>query len=109
MADRNQAYDELAPHYHQIFEDWEASIERQSTVLTAILQRECGDRRPVRVLDCACGIGTQSLGLAMNGFDVTGCDISIGAVQRARSEASKRGLNVPFGRKHGSIDRNSRI
>jgi len=96
MADRTQAYDDLAPHYDQIFEDWEASIERQSTVLAAILQREGGDRRPIRVLDCACGIGTQSLGLAMNGFEVTGCDISIGAVQRARSEASKRGLSVPF-------------
>jgi len=48
------------------------------------------------VLDCACGIGTQSLGLARKGFDVTGCDISIGAVQRARSEASKRKLDVSF-------------
>jgi len=96
MADLIQPYDELAAHYDQIFEDWDASIARQSTVLAGILDSECGDRRPIRVLDCACGIGTQSLGLAMKGFDVTGCDISIGAVQRARSEASKRGLSVPF-------------
>ena len=96
MPDLSQAYDELAPHYDQIFEDWEASIARQAAALTSILNHECGDRRPVRVLDCACGIGTQLLGLAMNGFDVTGCDISCGAVQRARSEASKRGLSVQF-------------
>jgi 2-polyprenyl-3-methyl-5-hydroxy-6-metoxy-1,4-benzoquinol methylase len=32
----------------------------------------------------------------MKGFDVEGCDISSGAVQRARSEALKRGLSVPF-------------
>jgi glycine/sarcosine N-methyltransferase len=65
-------------------------------VLAGNLERECGNGRPIRVLDCACGIGTQSLGLAFKGFDVTGCDISIGAVQRARSEASKWGLGVQF-------------
>ena len=96
MADPAQLYDEFAAHYDQIFENWEASIARQSTVLAGILNRECGDGRPIRVLDCSCGIGTQSLGLAMKGFDVTGCDISTGAVERARSEASKRGLSIPF-------------
>jgi glycine/sarcosine N-methyltransferase len=96
MADLTQPYDELAAHYDQIFEAWEARIARQSTVLAGILDRECGDRRPIRVLDCACGIGTQSLGLAMKGFDVTGCDISIEAVQRVRLEASNQELSVSF-------------
>lgn len=96
MADSTQSYDELAAHYDQIFEDWEASITRQANALASILEHECGDRRPLRVLDCACGIGTQSLGLAMKGLDVTGCDVSCGMVQRARSEASKRGLSIPF-------------
>src|SRR5215469_12260313 len=96
MSDSTQAYDEFAAHYDQIFESWEASIVRQATVLGGILQHECGDRQPIRVLDCACGIGTQSLGLAMKGFNVEGCDISSGAVERARFEALKRGLSVPF-------------
>lgn len=91
-----ESYDEFAAHYDQIFENWEASIVRQATVLGGILERECGDRRPIHVLDCACGIGTQSLGLAMKGFEIEGCDISSGEIQRARSEASKRGLTVPF-------------
>ena len=96
MADSAQPYDELAAHYDQIFEDWEATIVRQAMVLGGILHHECGDGHPIRVLDCACGIGTQSLGLAMNGFNVEGCDISSGAVQRARSEALRRGLSVQF-------------
>lgn len=96
MADLTQTYDDFAAHYEQIFADWESSIMRQATVLAGILDHECGDRRPIRVLDCACGIGTQSLGLAMKGFDVAGCDLSPGAVERARSEASKRGLSIPF-------------
>jgi glycine/sarcosine N-methyltransferase len=97
MADSAQSYDELAAHYDQIFESWEAGMVRQATVLGGILQHECGPRRPIRVLDCACGIGTQSLGLAMKGgFDVEGCDLSSGAIERARSEALKRGLSIPF-------------
>lgn len=96
MAYSAQPYDEFAAHYDQIFESWEASILRQATVLSEILRHECGDRGRIRVLDCACGIGTQSIGLAMKGFEVEGCDISPGAVQRARLEASKRGLSVPF-------------
>ena len=96
MPDLGQPYDDFAAHYDRIFENWDASIARQAAVLTRILNRECGNTRPIRVLDCACGIGTQSLGLAMNGFDVTGCDVSSGAIQRARCEASKRGLSIPF-------------
>jgi glycine/sarcosine N-methyltransferase len=96
MADLPQPYDELAAHYDQIFEDWEASIAQQSKVLGGILLQACGDIRPFRVLDCACGIGTQSLGLAGKGFEVTGCDISSAAIHRARSEASKRGLSLSF-------------
>ena len=96
MAGPTQSYDELAPYYDQMFENWESGITRQANVIAGILDRERGERRPIRVLDCACGIGTQSLGLAMKGFDVTGCDISRGAVQRAQSEASKRGLSIPF-------------
>jgi SAM-dependent methyltransferase len=96
MADLTQPYDELAAHYDQIFEDWEASITQQAKVLGDLLHHECGDSPAIKVLDCACGIGTQSLGLAMEGFDVTGCDVSYGAIQRARAEAAKRGLKIPF-------------
>lgn len=89
-------YDQLAANYHLIFEDWDASIRRQGAVLATILERECGKPNAVRVLDCACGIGTQALGLAERGFHMTGCDFSLSAVERARAEADKRGLNIEF-------------
>ena len=57
-------YDRLASNYHLIFEDWDASIKRQAAALGAILERECGAPSALRILDCACGIGTQTLGLA---------------------------------------------
>lgn len=98
MADDtgSRFYDEFAPHYHLIFENWEASMTRQAAAISSILQQESGIRRGARVLDCACGIGTQSLGLAKLGYHVTGSDLSAGAVRRARAEAAKRAVNVPF-------------
>jgi len=96
MTASTQSYDELARYYDQIFEDWDASIERQALVLSAMLRQQAAGNRAIRVLDCACGIGTQSLGLAKQGFDVVGCDISPAAVERARLEAVKKGVDVRF-------------
>ncbi|HYL92480.1 MAG TPA: class I SAM-dependent methyltransferase [Alphaproteobacteria bacterium] len=87
-------YDQLAGNYHLIFQDWDASIKRQAAVLGAILERECGEPGTVRVLDCACGIGTQTLGLASLGFKVTACDLSPASVDRTRVEAEKRRLSI---------------
>jgi glycine/sarcosine N-methyltransferase len=47
-------------------------------------------------LDCACGIGTQALGLAALGHRVTGSDLSAVALARAAEEARKRGLSLRF-------------
>ena len=67
-ADAKRCYDDLADHYHLIFENWDASMARQAEALRLILERECGPVGTFRVLDCACGIGTQALGLAKLGF-----------------------------------------
>jgi len=88
-------YDSLAPFYHLIFPDWEASIRRQADALNGIIRERWGET-PLSVLDVACGIGTQSLGLAMLGHRVTASDLSAGAVERARREAESRGLAIRF-------------
>ena len=97
MADQVQSfYDELAGSYHLIFEDWEASIRRQAAALDGILQRVCGPPSQVRVLDCACGIGTQAIGLASLGYNVTASDMSAASVERLCKESRDRGLNIPM-------------
>ena len=88
-------YDDLAAHYHLIFENWDASIARQAGVLGPLIEAACG-KSPVRILDAACGIGTQAIGLAMRGHAVTGSDLSDAAVARARVEAAARNLAIPF-------------
>lgn len=94
--DMAESYDALSEHYHLIFENWEASVERQAAILSSILQRKCGVSGPARILDCACGIGTQALGLAKLGFRVSASDLSSQAIERARREASRRSLEIQF-------------
>jgi len=55
-------YDELAPIYHLIHQDWNASIHLQGEQLSSLIGNEWPGSR--RVLDISCGIGTQALALA---------------------------------------------
>lgn len=88
-------YERLASFYHLIYEDWEASIAFQADYLDKIIQAEWGS--PARsILDVSCGIGTQSIGLAGRGYQVTASDLSPGAVARARREAQARQLRISF-------------
>jgi 2-polyprenyl-3-methyl-5-hydroxy-6-metoxy-1,4-benzoquinol methylase len=48
------------------------------------------------VLDAACGIGTQALGLAALCHRVTASDLSAEAVERASREAGRRSLPIDF-------------
>jgi len=72
-------YDALTPFYHLIYPDWHASIARQAQALDSII-RSAGGSKLRTVLDAACGIGTQSLGLAALGYEVTASDLSPAAV-----------------------------
>ncbi len=51
------------------------SIGRQSRALDAIIRSTGGPQRR-SVLDTSCGIGTQSIGLAQLGYEVTASDLT---------------------------------
>jgi glycine/sarcosine N-methyltransferase len=88
-------YEGLADYYHLIFEDWDRSIQRQARILGSVISQELPGQH-LRILDCACGIGTQSLGLAALGHHLIGCDLSPAEVTRATREAQQRGLDIEF-------------
>ena len=81
MSTTQRFYDDLADDYHLIFRDWEKAVDRQGQVLDELIRARCPRARTL--LDCACGIGTQSFGLAARGWRVTGSDLSPGAIGRA--------------------------
>ncbi|MGB4056705.1 MAG: class I SAM-dependent methyltransferase [Alphaproteobacteria bacterium] len=88
-------YDDFAQNYHHMFQDWEATIANQAILFNGIIERFWGKEK-VDVLDCTCGIGTQSIGLAQMGHRVVGTDISKKAIERAKQETTKRGLVVDY-------------
>ena len=88
-------YDDLADYYHLVFDDWDKSIERQAAILGPLLEKLTGQPTP-RVLDCACGIGTQAIGLSMRGHHLVASDLSRASVARAEKEAILRGATIQF-------------
>jgi len=92
---RIEFYDQLSPFYHLLYKDWEAGMVWQAEHLRDIIRAQWGEQVQ-SVLDVSCGIGTQSLGLARLGFQVTASDLSPHAIARAKKEAQVRNLTVSF-------------
>ncbi len=90
-----QFYNELSEDYHLIFDSWEDAVKRQALILQHIIT-EYAKPDAATVLDCACGIGTQAIGLAALGYQVSGTDLSPKAIGRAKAEAQQRGLSISF-------------
>lgn len=88
-------YNRISPFYHLIYPDWDATIRNQAAALDEIIKKFWGDAHR-SVLDVACGIGTQTLGLAQLEYDLTASDISDVEIERAKVEAERRGLTVKF-------------
>jgi 2-polyprenyl-3-methyl-5-hydroxy-6-metoxy-1,4-benzoquinol methylase len=89
-------YDQMAPWYHLVYQDWNGSIERQAEQLAGVMEQRWGIAKVESILDVSCGIGTQALGLARRGFQVTASDLSGKAIARAREEADQRGIKIDF-------------
>ena len=88
-------YDNLATQYDKLFLDWQAATEEQAVILDRIF-KGYGFDQSAQVLDCACGIGTQAIGLAALGYRVTASDISDAELAEARARAGKNGVEIRF-------------
>ena len=88
-------YDDMAAQYDQLFLDWHTTTEEQAAILNKIFS-ENGFDKTAQILDCACGIGTQAIGLASIGYSVTASDISDGELAEAAARAGQYGLKIRF-------------
>lgn len=86
-------YDNLASEYDKLFQDWQATIREQAVILDKLFA-DNGHDRTARILDCACGIGTQAIGLAQLGYSVTASDISNQELAEARERAAQNGVKL---------------
>lgn len=88
-------YDNMATQYDKLFLDWQAATREQAVILNRIF-RDFGFDSTAEILDCACGIGTQAIGLAALGYQVTASDISDGELSEARKRAAQNGVGIRF-------------
>ena len=86
-------YDTLATQYDKLFLDWQATTQEQAVILDRIF-RNNGFDASASVLDCACGIGTQAIGVAGLGYSVTASDISDGELAEAKVRAEQNGVTL---------------
>lgn len=90
-------YDGLAGDYRLIYQDWDKSVQRQGGTLHSLIQSRCPSKSSLSILDCSCGIGTQSIGLAKLGHKVHATDLSPSSVGQARQEARRLKAKLTFG------------
>ena len=88
-------YNQLAPFYRYLFPDWEKSVVWHAQVLDSVIREFFGPQAH-HILDAACGIGTQCIGLAQLGYQITASDISTSELELASQEATKRSLSLQF-------------
>jgi len=85
-------YDEMATKYDMLFEDWSRSTKIQAAILDKLIVAYGKGKN--NLLDCACGIGTQAIGLAALGYKVTASDLSDGELKEAKRRAKENGVNI---------------
>lgn len=90
-------YNNLASQYDKLFPDWQAATHEQAEILNSLF-REKGFDSSANVLDCACGIGTQAIGLAQLGYSVTASDISDAEIAEAKARAANNQAGICFER-----------
>ena len=88
-------YDNMASQYDKLFLDWNAATKEQAVILDRIFNTN-GFSVNSHILDCACGIGTQAIGLASLGYRVTASDISDGELTEAKARAESQGVTLRF-------------
>lgn len=86
-------YNQLASDYDKLFFDWQATTKEQALILDKLFKQN-GYDETAKILDCACGIGTQAIGLARLGYTVTASDISEAELEEAKQRAKQNHVKL---------------
>jgi glycine/sarcosine N-methyltransferase/sarcosine/dimethylglycine N-methyltransferase len=84
-------YDDWSDEYDAYLSD-EEKFKDEAMYFADLFKREGAKT----VLDCGCGTGRHAVHLALQGFDVTGADLSAGMLEQARARARGYGVAVDF-------------
>lgn len=102
MTDETGRNTLIADHYDELSHDYEAwytlgwpePVHHHRQAFQKIFKNK-GLSGSLRILDLTCGIGTQSLALAMDGHRVTAIDLSAGQLAKARENEKSFSISHP--------------
>lgn len=86
------------PLYDALSDDYDRFVEWRGRLAYELpfIEEQLAAAGARRVLDAACGTGMHAIALAEQDYCVTGADMSVGMIERARSNAAAAGLEIPF-------------
>jgi SAM-dependent methyltransferase len=84
-------YDPFSADYDR-FVNWEGRLAYE----LPFIEQQLTDSGARRILDTACGTGMHAIALSQRGYDVTGADLSVGMIERARENAVAAGVKARF-------------
>ena len=91
-------YDGLSVEYrHNMGWDWRTAVREEGASLDRFIAKQLERQGPYSLLDCSCGIGTQAIGLALQGHQVHATDLSPVSIDCARKESIEIGVSMTFG------------
>ncbi|MDD8026896.1 MAG: class I SAM-dependent methyltransferase [Acidobacteriota bacterium] len=90
--------------YEELFIDYAKTYDRETFTKGTLqevgfIEKEIRKNKRIRILDVGCGTGRHSIELARRGYAVTGLDLSLSQLKRAREKARAAGVKVEFLRK----------
>jgi glycine/sarcosine N-methyltransferase len=90
----NGSFDDMASSFDKLFDNVDRLTDLEGDALHSILQ----SYNVASVLDCACGTGIQSIGLARRGYKVAGSDISSQILKRFKEKVLVEGWPIEIKR-----------
>lgn len=90
----NKWYQELFTNYAEKYEN---EVFTQGTMGEVdFIESEINHDKNCRILDVGCGTGRHAIELAKRGYSVTGVDLSVNMLDKAREKATEAGVQVDF-------------
>ncbi len=85
--------------YQVLFKNYSRKYDREPYTKGTLgecnfIEREISFDKNKRILDIGCGTGRHAIELAGRGYDVTGIDLSVSQIERAKMKAKERNLFV---------------
>lgn len=87
--------------YESLFENYSRKYDNEVFTQGTLgecdfIEKEIDFNKNLNILDVGCGTGRHSIELSGRGYGVTGIDLSVDQLERAKEKAKQKNLNIEF-------------